>query len=91
MSDRVAFYHQCYLIYTRIFEEAIKDTSDGIKINGVTLNNLRYADDTAVLADSPEALQRLINQLTAVGDRYGLKINTTKSKILIYQKPQSRP
>ena len=75
----------------RIFEEAIKDTCDGIKINGLTLNNLRYADDTAVIADSPQALQRLLNQLTAVGDRYGLKINTTKTKILIISKTPEPP
>ncbi|VEN57771.1 unnamed protein product [Callosobruchus maculatus] len=74
-----------------IFEEATKDTSDGIKINGETLNNLRYADDTAIIADSPEALQRLLNQLTAVGDRYGLKINTTKTKILIISKTPEPP
>lgn len=70
----------------RIFEEAVRDTSDGIKINGITLNNLRYADDTAVIADSPEALQRLLNQLTAVGDRYGLRVNAAKTKILIISK-----
>lgn len=75
----------------RIFEEAIQDSSDGIKINGRTLNNLRYADDTAVIADSPEALQRLLNQLTVVGDRYGLKVNTTKTKILIISKTPEPP
>jgi len=40
-----------------IFERALQDTSDGIKVNGHLVNNLRYADDTAIIADSPEALK----------------------------------
>ena len=55
---------------------------DGIKINGKTID-ICYADDTAVILDNPEALQRLLNRFTTVDDRYGFKINTTKTKILI--------
>lgn len=75
----------------QIFAEALSDIEDGIKINGKTINNLRYADDTAVIADNPEALQRLLNRLTTVGDQYDLKINTIKTKILIISKTPEPP
>lgn len=51
-----------------------------IKINGRTLDNLKYGDDTAIIVDSPEALQLLLNQLTAIGDCYRLNISATKTK-----------
>lgn len=63
-----------------VFDEAIKYTSNEIKMNGRTVNNLRSADDAAIIANSSKALQRLINQLTTIEDRYGFKINTTKTK-----------
>lgn len=51
-----------------------------IKINGRTLDNLKYGDKTAIIVDGPEALQLLVNQLTAIGNCYRLKISATKTK-----------
>lgn len=65
-----------------IFNQAIGDDEDGIKINGRTLNNIRYADDTVIVADNPEALQRLINKVVVVGDQLGMKINVAKTKVM---------
>lgn len=66
-----------------VFESALKDTEDGIKINGQVVNNLRYADDTVIIADSQEALQRLIDKINNEGERLGLKINSDKTKVMI--------
>lgn len=46
-----------------IFAEALQEETDGIKINGQIINNLRYADDTVIIADTPEGLQRLLTKL----------------------------
>lgn len=66
-----------------IFDSALKDTDDGIKINGYAVNNLRYADDTVIIADNQEALQRLIDRVSAEGERLGLKINIDKTKTMM--------
>lgn len=43
-------------------------------------NNLRYADDTVVIADSPEVVQRLINKISTKGEQLSLKINIDKER-----------
>ncbi|XP_030761016.1 serine/threonine-protein kinase SIK2-like [Sitophilus oryzae] len=49
---------------------------EGISINGAPLNNLRYADDTIVFADTIQGLQNLMNSLTESSRKYRLDINT---------------
>ena len=51
---------------------------DGIKIGGRNINNIRYADDTVLLADTEERLQELIDRLDEEGRAIGLKINIGK-------------
>uniref|UniRef100_A0A8D8YBA7 Craniofacial development protein 2 n=3 Tax=Cacopsylla melanoneura TaxID=428564 RepID=A0A8D8YBA7_9HEMI len=69
-----------------IFKEALADLDEGISINGVHLNNLRYADDTIVFADTLEGLQQLMNKVTETSKKYGLDINTNKTKFMIISK-----
>uniref|UniRef100_A0A8D8XEP5 Craniofacial development protein 2 n=1 Tax=Cacopsylla melanoneura TaxID=428564 RepID=A0A8D8XEP5_9HEMI len=68
-----------------IFKEALADLDEGISINGVHLN-LRYADDTIVFADTLEGLQQLMNKVTETSKKYGLDINTNKTKFMIISK-----
>lgn len=71
-------------IYTeKIFQLALEDNPMGIKINGIPINNLRYADDTAILADNIEDLQAIINAINAKGKEFGLNININKTKLMI--------
>jgi len=44
-----------------IFQNALDEAEDGLKVNGKLINNLRYADDTVIIADSPEELQQHID------------------------------
>ncbi|CAH2210137.1 jg20466 [Pararge aegeria aegeria] len=48
-----------------IFSEALDNILDGISINGKTLNNIRYADDTILIADSLEGLQNIVNSVAS--------------------------
>lgn len=71
-----------------IFREALQDLEEGIAINGRKLNNLRYADDTIVFADSIEGLQALMTSIHNTSRQYGLDINISKTKFMIISKRQ---
>lgn len=69
-----------------IFREALEGIECGVKVNGRLINNIRYADDTVVLAENEQDLQRLLNQIVRHSEHYGLLINTTKTKIMAFTK-----
>ena len=55
---------------------------DGIKIAGRNINNLIYADDTSMMAESKEELQSLLMKVKEVSEKAGLKLNIQKTKIM---------
>jgi hypothetical protein len=71
------------LYVEKAFAEAVADSNKGIKVNGIFVNNIRYADDTAIVADNIEDLQCLLNDLTLASEARGLKINIKKTKSMI--------
>ena len=54
----------------------------GIKISRRNINNLRYADDTTLLAESEEELKRLLMKVKEESEKVGLKLNIQKTKIM---------
>ena len=54
----------------------------GIKIGGRNINNLRYADDTTLMAESEEELKSLLMRVKEESERAGLKLNIKKTKIM---------
>ena len=54
----------------------------GIKIAGRNINNLRYADDTALMAESKEELKSLLMKVKEESEKVGLKLNIQKMKIM---------
>ena len=54
----------------------------GIKIAGRNINNLRYADDTTLMAESEEELKSLLMKVNEENEKAGLKINIQKTKIM---------
>ena len=54
----------------------------GIKIGGRNINNLRYADDTTLMAESEEELKSLLMKVKAESEKVGLKLNIQKTKIM---------
>ena len=54
----------------------------GIKIAGRNINNLRYADDTTLMAESEEELKRLLMKVKEESEKVGLKLNIQKTKIM---------
>ena len=60
----------------------LEDTQTGIKIAGRNINNLRYADDTTLMAESEEELKSLLMKVKAVSEKVVLKLNIHKTKIM---------
>ena len=61
----------------------LKEAQAGIKIAGRNINNLRYADDTTLMAESEEELKSLLMQLKEESERVGLKLKIQKIKIMV--------
>ena len=60
----------------------LEDTQAGIKIAGRNINNLRYADDSTLMAESEEELKSLLMKVKVESEKAGLKVNTQKMKIM---------
>ena len=60
----------------------LEETQGGIKIARRNINNLRYADDTTLMAESEEELKSLLMKVKEESERVGLKLNIQKTKIM---------
>ena len=60
----------------------LKEAQAGIKIAGRNINNLRYADDTTLMAESKEELKSLLMKMKEESEKDGLKLNIQKMKIV---------
>ena len=59
----------------------LDEAQAGIKIAGRNINNLRYADDTTLMAESEEELKSLLRKVKVESEKVGLKLNIQKTKI----------
>ena len=59
----------------------LEETQAGIKIAGRNINNLRYADDTTLTAESEEELKSLLMKVKEESEKVGLKLNIQKTKL----------
>ena len=60
----------------------LDEAQAGIKIAGRNINNLRYADDTTLMAESEEELKSLLMKVKEESEKVGLKLNIQKTKIM---------
>ena len=60
----------------------LEEAQAGIKIAGRNINNLRYADDTTLMAESKEELKSLLMKVKEESEKAGLKLNIQKMKIM---------
>ena len=61
----------------------LEEAQAGIKIAGRSINNLRYADDTTLMAESEEELKSLVMKVKEESEKAGLKLNIQKTKITV--------
>ena len=62
----------------------LDEAQAGIKIAGRNINNLRYADDTTLMAESVEELKSLLMKVKEESEKVGLKLNIQKTKIIAF-------
>ena len=60
----------------------LEEAEAGIKIAGRNINNLRYADDTTLMAESEEELKSLLTKVKEESEKVGLKLNIQKTKVM---------
>ena len=78
LSPCIFNFHAEYIMRNAGLEE----TQAGIKIAGRNINNLRYADDTTLMAESEEELKSLLMKVKEEREKVGLKLNIQKTKIM---------
>ena len=69
-----------YIVTLLIY--GLEETQAGIKIAGRNNNNLRYADDTTLMAESEEELKTLLMKMKEESEKFGLKLNIQNTKIM---------
>ena len=67
-----------------MFHARLDESESGFKIAERNINNLSYADDTTIMAESKEELKSLLMRVKEESDKAGLKLNIEKTKILVY-------
>ena len=61
----------------------LEEAQAGIKLSGRNINNLRYAADTTLMAESEEELKSLLMKVKEESEKFGLKLNIQKTKIMV--------
>ena len=81
---KTVYCHSAYLTYAEyiMWNARLDEAQDGINIAGRNINNLRYADDTTLMAESEEELKSLLIKEKEESEKAGLKINIQKTKIM---------
>ena len=81
---KAVYCQPAYLTYTEynMWNAGLNEVQYGINIAGRNINNLRYADDTTVMAESEEELKSLLMKVKEESEKVGLKLNIQKTKIV---------
>ena len=81
---KAVYCHPVYLTYAEYImrNAGLDEAQAGIKIAGRNVNNLRYADDTTLMAESKEELKNLLMKMKEESKKAGLKLNIQKTKIM---------
>ena len=80
---KAVYCHPAYLTYMQSTSwETLEEAEAGIKIARRNINNLRYADNTTLMAESEEELKSLLMKVKVESEKVGLKLNIQKTKIM---------
>jgi len=69
-----------------MMKDALRDIEEGVTVGGRLLQDVRFADDQAMVSSTNEGLQRLMNGLVKAAEEYGMKVNVKKTKTMIISK-----
>jgi predicted nucleotidyltransferase len=68
--------------------EEIKEVTNGVRINGEEVHSIQFSDDIALMAESEDNTNLILNTLPRVMDKLHMKINTTKTKTMTARRDQ---
>ena len=74
-----------FSLCSEMIMRVVKDM-DGIKVNGENMNNVRYADDKALIADSETKLQDIVDKIVRKSKKLGLSLNVNKTYCMVISK-----
>ena len=77
-----------FSIYSEMITRCL-DKENGVSMNGVNLNNIRYADDTVLVATSEKDLQNLLDVVHEKGRNFNMEMNVKKTKVLVISRDQN--
>ena len=81
---------ELFSLYTEMIMRKINHT-EGVKIGGLNVNNIRHTDDTAIITDAEEQLQNLINVIATESRKFGLEIEKGKTFSMTISKKSISP
>jgi len=64
--------------------DKVNDGEEGISVHGIRINNLRFADDLDIIEEDESTLERTVHSLHKEAMRYGLMMNTDKTKTMVF-------
>ncbi|GFO08712.1 endonuclease-reverse transcriptase [Plakobranchus ocellatus] len=79
-----------FSLYSEIIMRNLEN-HPGIKVGGQTIKNLRYADDTVLIAENKEDLQKLLNIVEEGSRKKGLELNSKKTEVMVISRKQESP
>lgn len=79
-----------FSLYSESIMRRIKKVK-GVKIGGQNINNIRYADDTVLIAESQASLQTLLNMITQESTKRGLELNCSKTEVMVISRKAATP
>ena len=82
--------HAYFSIYSEIIMRALEGMP-GIKVGGYNMNNIRYADDTVLIADNEKELQEMLDTVVRESEKKGLSLNKKKTEVMVISKKNCMP
>ena len=79
-----------FSIYSEIIMRALEGMP-GIKVGGYNMNNIRYADDTVLIADNENELQEMLDTVVRESEKKGLSLNKKKTEVMVISKKNCTP
>ena len=82
--NKAVYFHCLFNLYAEhiIWNARLDESQVGLRIAGRNIDNLRYADDTTLMAESEEELKSLLMRVKEESEKVGLKLNMQKTKVM---------
>ena len=74
-----------FSLYSEVILRSI-DKLEGVKVGGVSINNIRFADDTVLVVESEKNLQKLLDAVQKQCENFEMGINVQKTRVMLFSK-----